>query len=219
MWNVELYNKIIKEIGNGKVFCGKRMSSKEAVYIALSDEIRMSYETVKSWTRKSSKGPGKNEVLEKVERLLNAKLTIVEVANTKEEKMNRPYTEFEKQTLMRCYEMIAEYLGEGLPEDEEQYAKLCQHVDFLKVGIRKDVFEKITKFIDDKIDPFIYDEEFIRRELYPEEYGYIDENNSYRLRDEESTYNLIGKFMEMSWQLSKDWEQFGMEVMYPILTN
>ena len=74
MWNREKYCKRISQIVLEGMFNDSIVKSKEDVYRILSEELFVSYYTVKGWTRESSNGPGDVRTLKQLQSLLAVSL-------------------------------------------------------------------------------------------------------------------------------------------------
>ena len=222
MWDRNKYNTIIKKIKETKHWNGHEIKSKEDVYKLLSQEVHLSVDAVKSWTRPNSNGPGDELTLRKLEELLGVKLT--KQGEVQEEKMmeenemqENTYSDFIKQNIKECYLLMIDYLHAEGVEDENVYCSMRAEMRKYKVCIPNEIFEKIEACADQFLDPIIYDEENFFAELHSEELGFYDDEHCFHPKDENATFKHIGMYLEKIMWVEEQIEQFGMKELYPIL--
>lgn len=222
MWNTKLYKVILDTIVKEGTYRGKAIKNKEDLYRKLSTELYVSYDTVKGWTRQSSKGPGDKDVLNDLEKLLNTTLTTKDKEEVvmEETEMNKSYSNFVKEKIYRCYELMLNYLAEKNFEDEAPYCEMRNEIIKMKVCIPKVIFEKITAFIDENLDPIVYDHDNYFSEVYTEDFGYRDEDGVFHftVKNEEEMRKHVGLYFEKLFELMDRVEEFGMKEIYPVLT-
>lgn len=211
---------MIETIVKEGTFKGEAIKNKEDLYRKLSVALYVSYDTVKGWTRQSSKGPGDKEVLKDIENLLNTKLTIKDEEKkvVEETEVNKSYSSFVKEKIYTCYKLMAEYLTSDDVEDENAYCDMRNEIIKMKVCIPKEIFDKITKFAEDHLEPIIYDRDNFFADMYTEEFGYMDENHCFHIKDEDAIHKQAGIYYTKLFDLTDQLEEFGMKEIYPILT-
>lgn len=219
MWDRKKYDSMLNKIAEVHHLKGHRVKNKEAAYRLIGELLHVSYSAVKSWNRQNNNGPGDQELLEELEELLGTKLTTETTMVEKEKgKMTVRYSEFVKGNIMKCYDLIMEYLHSDEIESEEVFCKMRANVHKLKVGIPKDIFDKIEDCVDTHVEPMIYDEAFWA-ELYTEDIGYYDDENTFHLLSEEAIYKQAGLFYSKIFEVERKVEEFAMEELYPILVS
>lgn len=216
MWNVDLYKRMLVNAAREGNFNGRAVKNKEAIYRYLSAQLYVSYDTVKSWTRARSTGPGDKIVLSELEAMFNVKLTTKDKEEGITVMCKEKYSDFVKQNIKQCYELVMDFVQEGEIEDEESYCKMRRQFDKMKVWVPREVYDKILDFIDTYLDSIIYGDDNIFSDMYTEELGYYDEEHCFHLRNEEATFKFTGMFFEKLIQLEKKLEELGMKELYPI---
>lgn len=220
MWNRILYAEIIKKIARQGILDGNKVNTKEDVYKYLSEKLFVSYHTVKGWTRAASHGPGDKETLKNLEKLFGVSL---EIADTKKEKgdtvMGNRYSDFVKRQIMECYTLMKDYLRSENVEDENTYCEMRSEMDKRKIAIPKSVYEKITNFANEHLDPIIYDEKNTFASLYTEDIGYYDKKGVFHTRSEEKTIEFCGRFLDILLKIEQELDDFAMKELYPILID
>lgn len=219
MWNRELYIGMIRKIVESGTFMGKSVKNKEELYNSISSLLFVSYDTVKSWTRKNSNGPGDASVLEKLEQLLGTTL----VKENKQENvevvvMKDKYSDFVKENVKRCYDMLFDYVIEKDIENEARYCQIRTEIRKTKIAIPQEIYGKIEAFADEYLDPIIYDDTYWDF-LHTEELGHFDENGTFCLKDEKATLQSCGLFLNKVIEIAEMLETFGMRELYPLLTE
>lgn len=217
MWNRDMYNAIIKKIKETKHWNGHEIKSKEDVYRLLSQEVYLSVDAVRSWTRPNSNGPGDELTLLKVEEMLGVKLTKQYEEQEENKMLENTYSDFIKQNIKECYLLMIDYLHAEDIEDENIYCSMRAEMQKYRVCIPKEIFKKIEACADKFLDPIIYDEENFFAELHSEELGFYDAAHCFHLKDEKATFKYMGMFLEKIMWVEDQIEQFGMKELYPIL--
>lgn len=220
MWDRRKYDSMLCKIAEVHRFKGHRVKNKEAVYRLLSELLHVSYSTVKGWNRENTTGPGDEDVLRKLEELLGTTLTTDMIVEEEEiGEMTARYSEFVKENIMKCYDLIMEYLHSEEIESEEVFCKMRNALNRYKVGIPKVIFDKIEDCVDTYVEPMIYDENFWA-ELYTEDIGYYEEDGkTFHLRSEDAIFKQAGLFYSKILEVEKKVEEFAMKELYPILVS
>lgn len=220
MWNRKKYNAMLTNIAEKRQFKGCYVKNKEALYCLLSEKLFVSYDTVKGWTRAKSNGPGERRILEKLEELLETKLTVDDVAQKEErERQITNYSDFVKSNIKKCYDLMMDYLNSDYYEEEDVYCKMRAEMRKYRIGIPENLFAKIEECADMYLDPIIYDHANFFAELYTEDMGYFDEEGIFHLKDEASTLKHLGLFLEKMTSIQNEIENFAMRELYPILVQ
>jgi hypothetical protein len=220
MWNVQKYKEVIRRTAKDEIFTndnGKKIKTREELYCYLGQKLYMNHETVKSWSRVNSKGPGEENVKAKLETLLGVSFDDNE-KEREEENIMVVYSEFVKGNIMGMYNVVRDYITEGELESEELYCEMCSKMDAFKIGVPKKIYELIKGFVDKELDPIIYDNEYWA-DLHSSELGSFNEEGIFCLKDENATRMQIGRFLEKVFQIEKRFEEFGMKELYPILVS
>ena len=219
MWNRDKYNLMLTEIAKKKDFRGRYVKNKEALYLLLKEELHVSYSTVKGWGRPTSKGPGDQSVLEKLEGLLETKLTFIEVEQEDNIMKVEKCSDFVKNNIKDCYNLMIDFLHSDECENEEVYCKMREELRKYRIAVPKDLFAKIEECVDTYLDPIIYDHNNFFAELYTEDMGCFDEDSIFHLKDETSTLKHLGLYLDKMIKVEKAIESFAMKELYPILVN
>lgn len=217
MWDVEQYRRIIQKIAKHGSLNGKCVKNKGDIYVQLSRKLYVSVDTVKSWARKNSNGPSDEAVVKQLEAIFNTCLTKNNVEEIKEEDNMTTYSDFVKSNIKEAYKLVMDFIKSDDIESEERYCEMRSNLETLKVAIPKEIYVKLINFVDEKLDPIIYDNDNYFAELHTEEFGYLDEENCFHLKDEQATYKFLGLFMSMVCKLINEFEDFGMKELYPVL--
>lgn len=216
MWNSKLFNetcnKIVKEQG---AFEGELVSSKEFLYVKIADALNVSNELVKKWTQSKSKGPREQDTLKKLEDLLGIELWDYSDCKIPYVK----YSESCKRSIQKCYDILKDYLHSDEVENESNYAQMRLEIDKHKISIPDDIFKQIINFIDEKIEPIIYDYEKVFASLHTEEYGYTDDSGVFHVKGEKEFIQILGKRIQIIMDIEGQLDEFVMKVLSPILTE
>lgn len=127
------------------------------------------------------------------------------------------YSDFVKENILNAYKMLIDYIASGNVEDEDEYCKLRDELSKLQIAIPEEIFEKIERCVDVFLDPIVYDFENFFAELYTEDFGYFDEDNVFHMKSEAAIREQAELYDERIWDIQCQIEEFGMEVLYPIL--
>lgn len=115
MWNRNRYIYTLDEIKRNKMFDSKEVSSKEQIYKILAPKIGVSIDTVKSWTRQNSTGPGDELLRRNLENALSLEpgALFIDAAheNMNDEKreamhMNFNVSELARNNIYFCYKVL-----------------------------------------------------------------------------------------------------------------
>lgn len=220
MWNVKAYKRVLQEIKDSGFFNGKSISTKEEIYKELAKCLFQNYETVKSWTRPTSGGPGDENVRKELEEMLGLTAGAL-TSNQSEEKgktmQDIRLTDFNKSMILRCYELMKDYLHDEDMESEDCFSHMFCEVEKLKIAIPAVVYEKICQFIDDKLAPIIYEREDTFAECYREELGFYNEEGIWEAKDEESVKKMCMAFILKTMEIEQELDAFAMEELQPLL--
>lgn len=115
MWNRNRYIYTLDEIKRNKMFDSKEVSSKEQIYKILAPKIGVSIDTVKSWTRQNSTGPGDELLRRNLENALSLEPGALFIdathENMNDEKreamhMNFNVSELARNNIYFCYKVL-----------------------------------------------------------------------------------------------------------------
>ena len=222
MWNKKLFNHLIQKIKEEGTFCGEPVRYKEDIYTKIGERLYLDRETVKNWIKKDSKGPTA-ENLTKLEKLLGVSLVLVEkeevVENEPEVMMSGNYSEFVKNNIKEAYKFLREVCYKNVFLREEPYIDMAMGLDALRICIPKEIFEKIEKFIEEKIEPMVYDTENFLADTYDDTMGYFDVDHEFHFVDEDARTRQFVLRMKKIFGVQEELEEFAMREFYPILVN
>lgn len=222
MWNKKLFNHLIQKIKEEGTFCGEPVRYKEDIYTKIGERLYLDRETVKNWIKKDSKGPTA-ENLTKLEKLLGVSLMLVEkeevIENEPEVMMSGNYSEFVKNNIKEAYDILREGCYKNVFLKEEPYLDMVIGLDTLRICIPKEIFELIEKFVEEKIDPMIYDTENFLADTYDDPMGHFDVNHEFQFVDEDAKTRQFVLRMKKIFVVQEELEKFAMRELYPILVS
>lgn len=217
-WNNNLYSRILTGIYTQGYFLDETIEKKDTLYRKLAKELDVSYDSIKGWAREQSNGPSNPKVVERLEELLGAKLTTCKESVVNEErKETKMYSDFVKTNIKKCYDMMMDYLLSDDVDNEEVYCSMRMEIGKMSVCIPDEIYSKITEFVDNNLEPIIYDHDNYFSELYTEEIGYYDEEHRFCMKDENATRKFLGLYLQKIFEIKTNLEQFGKKELYPIL--
>lgn len=130
--------------------------------------------------------------------------------------MKKVVSNFEKQNIFeaqkRMYEFVQNF--EGGANDEENLVKLDWEVKKLKAGISPEVYLQIDGFIEDVLEPMVYeyDKVFEKFNSHAEL-----KNNALDFGDKENFIKVMGDFFEIHLEIESKLEEFVMTELHPYL--
>ena len=218
MWNSKKYSELIKNIKEncGGELYGMDIRTKEHVYQAIAKEIHANNQTLKSWTRKSSNGPGDRDLEKELMLILGLGPNALRKQSDKEME-NMPasnLTDFNKSAILRCYKYIKQYLHNDDIENEECFAAMLSSVESEKIAIPNNIFNKFDIFIDKYIAPIIYENEIVFKNCYTDDIGYYDEKGMWVLKNKECTLKFCSRFLEAIFEIEKSLDEFAMKEIH-----
>lgn len=107
--------------------------------------------------------------------------------------MERLYSDYTKNNIEKCFNLMLQYVDVASIESEEAYCNMRVNIRKMQIVIPEDIYEKINTFADDFLAPIIYEEgywDFLEKG----ELGSYDESGSFCLKDEQSTKNIVAFF-------------------------
>ena len=128
--------------------------------------------------------------------------------------MKKVVSNFEKQNIFeaqkRMYEFVQNF--EGGANDEENLVKLDWEVKKLKAGISPEVYLQIDGFIEDVLEPMVYeyDKVFEKFNSHAEL-----KNNALDFGDKENFIKVMGDFFEIHLEIESKLEEFVMTELHP----
>lgn len=219
-WDVGKYKYVVNSIKIDKIFNGKPIKSKEEIYEELAKMIFSNKETVKSWTRPSSKGPGDESMRLDLEKALGLqKDALVTCVEQKEDIMevNANMTDFNKNAIYDCYELMKNYLHDHEMESEECFSQMWAEVEKYKIAIPEELYKKISDFIDENLAPIVYEYEETYKECHTEDIGSFNEEGVFVIKDEEGTKKMMMAFMLKNIEIENKLDEFAREYLQPYL--
>lgn len=164
MWNSELFSNIVGQAAQKQMrICGIRCGSKRAVYQALANYLNLSKATVESWARKKNRGPSSNEDYEKVQEIFGISFDDENSGIEKGKILGGERTmicsDFTKQKIFECYELMREFLTTKDVQDENEFSNMCTKIDNNCIAIPNSIRRDIHRFIADQFEPLVYDAE------------------------------------------------------------
>ena len=220
MWNVKAYKKALQEIKDNGVFNGKPVSTKEEIYEELGKCLFQNRETVKSWTRPTSGGPGDESIRMDLEKALGVpEGAFITNTDTKRGETMQAVrlTDFNKNAILRCYELMKDYLHDDAMEDEECFSQMFAEIEKQRIAIPGEVYEKIGQFIDENLAPIVYEREETYSECYSEDIGFYNEEGIWEVRDEESMKRMCMAFIMRTMEIEQELDKFAMDELHPLL--
>lgn len=130
--------------------------------------------------------------------------------------MKKVVSNFEKQNIFeaqkRMYEFVQNF--EGGANDEENLVKLDWEVKKLKAGISPEVYSQIDGFIEDVLEPMVYeyDKVFEKVNSYAEL-----KNNTLDFGDKENFIKAMGDFFKILLEIESKLDEFVMTKLHPYL--
>lgn len=220
MWNVKAYKKALQEIKDSGKFNGKSVKTKEEIYKELAKCLFQNYETIKSWTRPTSNGPGDESVRTDLEALLRVPTgaLVTDQCDEKGETMQAiRLTDFNKNAILRCYELMKDYLHDNQMEDEECFSRMFAEIEKQKIAIPRVTYKKICEFIDENLAPIVYEREKTYSECYNDDIGFYNDEGEWEVRDEESMKKMCMAFIMKTMEIEQSLDNFVMEELHPLL--
>lgn len=225
-WNSLKFHTAIKEItrsvkkgewkGDDKGYDFKQINE---ICLYIADEVlnqNVSKDTVYGWTKKRSKGPGEEWIVNALENTLGISLIQIEEdvemekkysnGKTEEEQKMKKYSDFVKQNIREVYGIILHYIENEDLTDEDAYFRLENKVEAYIVGIPKDLFMEISIFIGDLEEIVFEKEKYYER--YTDFRNEVLKKNSQQALEFATRVNLLGDLCE-----------FGMKKLYPYLVD
>ena len=130
--------------------------------------------------------------------------------------MKKVVSNFEKQNIFeaqkRMYEFVQNF--EGGTNDEENLVKLDWEVKKLKAGISPEVYSQIDGFIEDVLEPMVYeyDKVFEKVNSHAEL-----KNNTLDFGEKDNFIKAMGDFFEILLEIESKLDEFVMTELHPYL--
>ena len=224
MWDSKKFSEILKGL-RGKEWMGEVITTKDQIYEIISDQLESEVypETIKKWQGPNSKGPRNNEMIEKLEKILE--LPSGSLGKKEEKNMTKPsikvttgLTDFSKNAVFNCYSLMKDYLLGDEVESEDAFCKMDAEIDKYKICIPVHIFNSIKDFINERIAPIVYDPDTVFKNCYTDDIGtYDEESETFVIKDEEGTMKMMMYFMDAIIEIEKDLDNFAMETLFPLL--
>lgn len=220
MWNVKKYKTVLQQIKDFGELNGKSIKYKEDIYNEVGKKLFLNPETVKSWTRPSSSGPGSETDRKNLEEFLSVPDgTLITNEEQKEgtEMQAIIMTDFNKNAILHCYKLMKDYLHDDEIEDEECFSQMFAEVEKQKIAIPRDVYQKICQFIDERLAPIVYEREKTFTECYRDDIGFYNSEDVWEVSDEESMKKMCMAFIVRIFEIEQELDNFAMSELHPLL--
>lgn len=222
MWNSKLYSQIIEKASKNQMeIYGKRYKCKEDIYEAIADKLHLQKETVKSWIRKDSGGPGDMEVWRELENLFECSFVkkavddIVETTTEEERSiLQKTYSDFVKMHILECYNIMKNYLSSDDVEFEEAYVAMCTELSKHEMAVPPEIYKKIEDFCETHLAPIIYDPETVFADVYA---AAEMTDNGLVCHTEEQTMAVMSNFLSAILEIEDELKKFGQNELQIIL--
>lgn len=127
-------------------------------------------------------------------------------------------SDFSKQQVLKCYGMMMDFVADEETTVAKLY-KLQNGISRRRVGIPKEVYEKITSFVEDSLAPMVDNEEFEDWCYDCSVCGqYTTEGDFVHITYNEKQ-NFEERYAELLFERLRMVEAFGMKELYPALTG
>lgn len=229
MWNNETYLTAIKAAKKAGRFQGEDVKTQEQIYKIIGEKVNAGIHTVISWSRKGSTGPGDNDLIEKVEKLLGLD---TDALGRREEKPMKEsgkeveeaeaveavrVTEFNKYAIFSCYYKMKEYLHDDEVEFEERFADMCQQIEAYRIAMPEKIYGKIQGCIAELLEPIVYDPMNTFAQCYTDEIGFWKSDGTWQIRDEAGTLKFCTSFLMKLAEIEDKVDAFAKETLNPLL--
>ncbi|WP_414733851.1 hypothetical protein [Acetobacterium carbinolicum] len=220
VWNVKKYKTVLQQIKDRGELNGKTIKCKEDIYKEVEKKLHLNPETVKSWTRPSSNGPGFEVDRKNLEEFLgvpDGSLMINKEQKEVAEMQAIIMTDFNKNAILHCYELMKDYLHDDEIEDEECFSQMCAEVEKQKIAIPRGVYQKISQFIDERLAPIIYERKETFSECYRADIGFYNDEGKWEVKNEESMKKMCMAFIVRIFEIEQELDNFAMNDLHPLL--
>lgn len=162
-FNSKQFVRVITYILEKGVCCGKSISSRKEFYNVISEQLHFSAESVRSWTRPSSKGPDSGTLARLAECLeispenffCNSDCSSNSIESEKEIfKMN----DFIRNKVYELNREIIYYFSKIDISDEGKFCELSLKIRALCLALPQEAALAIESYVAETLEPFIYDE-------------------------------------------------------------
>ncbi|ORT99942.1 hypothetical protein D081_1523 [Anaerovibrio sp. JC8] len=179
MWSPIAFKLYLKQIKDRKEFIGQPVNFYTEIFKIIADELYLSEETVKSWTRDNNNGPGDNDTKARLTSLLGVDLNHFEknegnIMNTTVNSNN--YNNAVDLKIADCIKEVYAFTGVLLANDKQQ-------------GIPKVLSNGYTDIIDDYCKRLVDLSNLLPDDLSAEVQCYVSEDELSRLKDINSAWN------------------------------
>ena len=178
MWSPLAYKLCIKQIKDKQEFMGQPVKTRTQIYQILADELYLSEETIKSWTRDNSNGPGDRDTKEKLAALLNVDVDYFEKkeGNVMNKTVNSNNYDVVDLKIADCIKEVYAFVEVLLANDKEQ-------------GIPKVLSKGYTDVINDYCKRLADLSTLLPDDLSAEMQCYASEDELVMLKDMNSAWN------------------------------
>lgn len=127
-------------------------------------------------------------------------------------------SDFSKSRIKIVYDLIYDYLTELSVEDEDALCNLQMKIDKEKIAMPTEIYEKFQWFIEEHLEPFVYNPEEAFGAFHSEENGCFDEDGVFHIKEGRVIVSVL-EFMDAICKKQKALERFAMDELYPILVS
>ena len=123
---------------------------------------------------------------------------------------------FSKELIMGINTAIKDYIrnyddGEN---GEENFVNLCKNMEYKKLGIPTEIYEKIETFVETELEPMVYESDKIFAETRG--VGTMVDGVQY-VDGKEDIAKLFGSFFKVLIDIEKKWDAFAEKELKPYL--
>lgn len=113
-------------------------------------------------------------------------------------------TDYTKSHIFKCYELIKAYLKSDSVEEYDSFCELWGEINDLNVVIPEEIHKEIMALLTEYIEPIsAKSDELFVNPLLEEGIGYIKEDGTFCLENEDELYRLIGVFYTTLFEAEK----------------
>lgn len=218
-WDVKKYKIILDTIKNNGSLNGKPVKSKEDIYEIIKENIFVSTETAKSWSRPFSTGPKDEETTRNLEKLLGVEINSFDTSaenETNTDMSDIKISDFNKQAIYKMYELMKDYLHDEY-DNEETFNNMWSEVQKLQLIVPDEVYKKVSDFIDNTLAPIVYEQEKVFSNCFTDEIGYYTEEGSWKIRDEEAFKKMALNINIKIIEIEESLDTFAMKELRPYI--
>ena len=221
-WDVKKYNRVLNKIKEDGTLNGTPIKSKEAIYNLIASTIFVSRHTAKDWIRPTSPGPGDQETVRALEKMLGIPSHSLSLSTEAEkedisEMAVNTLTDANKQALFKMYELMKEYLHDDNLEYEDCFSHMWYEIQKYRILVPNELFSIINDFIDNYLAPIIYEPEITYAACYTDEIGNYNDEGAWVVKSEEARKQMCINFMLKNIEIEEALDRFAVKELQPYL--